>query len=150
MIVPGGADPVAAAAEGKATVLFAPAHADVASFRAQAEATGADLSSVRLVVGTTHDAGGWPHAALWGTPATGAVAAACAAGSRELHVFERHLVEVVDVNGTPVAPGVEGEILVTPLGRRGAPLLRFAPGARGSLSNAPCSCGRPGPLLRVS
>ena len=27
MIVPGGADPVAAAAEGKATVLFAPAHA---------------------------------------------------------------------------------------------------------------------------
>jgi ketosteroid isomerase-like protein len=150
MIVPGGADPVAAAAEGKATVLFAPAHADVAGFRAQAEASGADLSSVRLVVGTTHNAGGWPHAALWGTPATGAVAAACAPGSAALHVFDRHLIEVVDENGSPVADGVEGEILVTPLGRRGAPLLRFAPGARGSLSHAPCSCGRSGPLLRVS
>jgi ketosteroid isomerase-like protein len=148
ILVPGTPDAVDAAAAGGATVLFAPASADVPAFRARAGERGADLGALRLVVGTAADAAGWPHARLYGTPATGVVAGACTRRAG-LHVFDAHVVEIVRVNGEPAPPGIAGELLVTPLGRRGAPLLRLATGARASFVRGPCACGSPLPRIEI-
>jgi ketosteroid isomerase-like protein len=149
LVVPGTPDAVGAAAAGRATVLFASAHADVAAFRARANELGADLRTLRLVVGTVSDAAGWPHARLYGTPATGVVAAACRQGDG-LHVLESHILEIVGPGGAPVEPGAEGDVLVTPLGRRGAPLLRLATGARGAFVAGACACGSPLPRIGLA
>ena len=147
VVVSGTADPAAAAAETGATVLFAPAHSDVAAFRERAAGLGSGLPAVRLVVGTAADAAGWPHAPLLGSPPTGVVAAACGQGDG-LHVLPSQIVEITKPAGAPVEPGEPGELLVTPLGRRGAPLLRFAVGARGAFLEGACPCGSALPRLR--
>jgi ketosteroid isomerase-like protein len=149
VLVPGTPDTVGAAAAGGATVLFAPASADVPAFRARSSERGADLGGVRLVVGTAADAAGWPHARLYGTPPTGVVAGACTERAG-LHVFDAHVVEIVGADGSPARPGAPGELLVTPLGRRAAPLLRLATGARASLVDGPCACGSPLPRIELA
>ena len=57
------------------------------------------------------------------------------------------IVEIVDDNGRPLAPGETGEIVVTPLGVEGMPLLRFRTGDIGYLAGEPCACGRNTPRL---
>lgn len=57
------------------------------------------------------------------------------------------LVEVVDENGSRVPPGVPGEVVVTPLGVEGMPLIRFKTGDISFLLDAPCPCGRKSPRL---
>lgn len=56
-------------------------------------------------------------------------------------------VEIVR-DGRNVAPGEIGEIVVTDLLNRGMPFVRSATGDQGSLTDEPCSCGLPFPLLR--
>jgi ketosteroid isomerase-like protein len=114
LVVPAGPG---AAGLGSASVAFAPSHADVDAARGQ----------VRLVVGT---ADGVDRRFL-GSPETGVIAAACGHGSR-LHVLESQHVEI----------GEQAELLVTPLGRRGAPLLRYATGDRARFRpGSACPCG---------
>lgn len=61
------------------------------------------------------------------------------------------VVEIVAENGDPLPPGEVGEVVVTPLGIEGMPLLRFKTGDIGFLLDGPCGCGRNsarlGPIL---
>lgn len=65
------------------------------------------------------------------------------------HVRESELlVEVVDpLTGESVAPGEEGEVVVTTLVRRGMPLIRYRTGDVSRLLPGTCACGSP--LLRL-
>ena len=65
-----------------------------------------------------------------------------------IHVLaDQRLLEVVDEQGRPVAPGVEGEVVVTDLMNRAFPLLRYRLGDVAAWSPEPCACGRPFPVL---
>jgi phenylacetate-CoA ligase len=71
------------------------------------------------------------------------VAVECAEVRRGLHVNEDHfLPEVVDTSGEPVAPGVEGELVLTTLTKEALPVVRYRTGDVTSLDPAPCACGR--------
>lgn len=52
------------------------------------------------------------------------------------------IVEIVDKRGNPVPLGETGEVVVTPLGVEGMPVIRFRTGDIGYLLDEPCSCGR--------
>lgn len=66
-----------------------------------------------------------------------------------LHLTAEHLiVEVVDDQGRPVPPGVEGQVVITDLYNFGMPFVRYAIGDRAIAASAPCACGRGLPLLR--
>lgn len=65
----------------------------------------------------------------------------CVAGKGG-HVHpELMIVEIVDDNNNIVSDGSPGEIVVTPLGVEGYPLVRFRTGDVARLTNEPCSCG---------
>lgn len=51
-------------------------------------------------------------------------------------------VEIVDEQGVALPPGEVGEVVATPLGVTGMPLLRFRTGDIASLIDEPCACGR--------
>jgi phenylacetate-CoA ligase len=72
------------------------------------------------------------------------VASECIEARDGLHVHEDHfLVEVVDPeSGAPLAEGEEGELVFTTLLKEAIPLLRYRTGDIGSLTYAPCACGR--------
>lgn len=55
--------------------------------------------------------------------------------------------EIVDQNNQPVADGEVGEVVVTPLGVEGMPLIRFKTGDISFMIHEPCSCGRNTPRL---
>lgn len=61
------------------------------------------------------------------------------------------IVEILDAAGAPLPVGAVGEVVVTPLGVEGMPLLRFRTGDLSFLMDAPCRCGRNtvrlGPIL---
>jgi len=57
------------------------------------------------------------------------------------------VVEIVDEQGQPVAPGIPGEVVATPMQVTGMPLLRYRTGDIAVLHNEPCSCGRQTPRL---
>jgi len=56
-------------------------------------------------------------------------------------------IEIVDDEGHPVAPGSFGEVVATPLGVTGMPLIRFRTGDIATLHTDPCPCGRNTPRL---
>lgn len=60
---------------------------------------------------------------------------------------ELAVVEIVDDNGSVLPAGETGEVVVTPLGVRGMPLVRFRTGDVSFLIDEPCSCGRFSPRL---
>jgi len=72
------------------------------------------------------------------------VAAECIEVRDGLHVQEDHfLVEVVEPEtGAPLPEGDEGELVFTTLLKEAMPLLRYRTGDIGSLTLAPCACGR--------
>lgn len=83
----------------------------------------------------------------YGSRDGGELACECAAGS--LHIFGFHaLLEAVDDCDRPVPAGETGRLLVTCLDSRSYPLIRFDIGDQGALSDGPCSCGCPFPVLR--
>jgi len=63
---------------------------------------------------------------------------------RGLHVNEDHFIaEVIDPTSfEPVAPGDEGELILTTISKEGFPLVRYRTGDITSLNPAPCGCGR--------
>jgi len=79
----------------------------------------------------------------WGMTETGYGGAVECGAHAGLHVREADLlVEVIDPATGAVCPmGEPGEVVVTTLGRRAMPLLRYRTGDRGRLIDAPCACG---------
>ena len=55
--------------------------------------------------------------------------------------------EILDDQGLPVQPGRPGEVVVTPVGVRGMPLLRFRTGDIAVMHAETCLCGRSSPRL---
>lgn len=71
----------------------------------------------------------------------------CTAG-RGVHLQpELMYVEVIKENGDHAADGEAGEVVVTPLGVEGMPLLRYRTGDICHWHTAPCKCGRNTPRL---
>jgi phenylacetate-CoA ligase len=58
------------------------------------------------------------------------------------HVAEHILIEVVDDDGRPCAPGQTGRVLVTDLLNFATPLIRYVIGDYAEVGK-PCACGRP-------
>jgi phenylacetate-CoA ligase len=52
------------------------------------------------------------------------------------------IVEIVDDSGNVLGPGEIGEVVVTPLGIEGMPLIRFKTGDVSFIIDTPCKCGR--------
>jgi phenylacetate-CoA ligase len=72
------------------------------------------------------------------------VAAECVEGRAGSHLNEDHfLPEVVDpVTGVPLAPGEEGELVLTTLTKEALPLVRYRTGDVAAIHVEPCACGR--------
>lgn len=60
---------------------------------------------------------------------------------------ELAVLEIVDERGCPARPGVPGEVVLTPLGVEGMPLVRFRTGDISFRIDATCACGRRSPRL---
>ncbi len=61
---------------------------------------------------------------------------------------ENHILEILDDDGQPVPPGVEGNIAVTDLTNFGMPFIRYLNGDRGvMMADDHCACGRTLPRL---
>lgn len=57
------------------------------------------------------------------------------------------VIELLDDQNRPVPPGTPGEVVLTPLGIEGMPLIRFKTGDVSMLIDEPCRCGRRTPRL---
>lgn len=67
---------------------------------------------------------------------------------RGLHLTaDTHVVEVLDDDGRPAAPGAPGRVVVTDLIARTMPMLRYETGDRAGLVTGRCPCGRTSPRL---
>ena len=89
----------------------------------------------------------WPKARVFdhhGMTETGPVTFECPAQPGILHVIESaYVAEILSPEGNPVKRGEPGELILTPLGRAGAPLLRYKTGDMVKAVVAqPCKCGR--------
>ncbi len=71
----------------------------------------------------------------------------CSAGCGGHLLPELVVLEIIDEQGHPVAAGETGEVVVTPLGVEGTPLLRYRTGDIARLHTEPCRCGRKTPRL---
>ncbi len=60
---------------------------------------------------------------------------------------ELAIVEIVDENGLPVPDGEPGEVVVTPMGVEGMPLIRYRTGDVARLFGGQCKCGWNTPRL---
>jgi phenylacetate-CoA ligase len=65
------------------------------------------------------------------------------------HVHADNVVLEFLRDGHPVAPGEEGEVVVTGLVNRAMPLIRYRIGDLGALSARPCPCGRGLPTMEL-
>ncbi len=136
-----------------ATIAAGPPVRLLAAARVSACDGGAPIRLRAVLVSSDHAAaslrrgleGAWGCAVHdhWGMTETGYGGAVECAAHAGRHIREADLlVEVVDpVSGAPLAFGESGEIVITTLGRRALPLLRYRTGDRGRLIDAPCACG---------
>jgi phenylacetate-CoA ligase len=74
--------------------------------------------------------------------------AECKCGCGGHHHPELIICEVIDENGQVIENGGAGELVVTPIGVEGIPLLRFRTGDLVRIHTEPCRCGRTS--MRVS
>jgi phenylacetate-CoA ligase len=72
------------------------------------------------------------------------VACECVEQRDGLHIQEDHfMVEVIDpVSGRVLGEGEEGELVFTTLTKEALPMIRYRTGDLGTVSYAPCACGR--------
>jgi len=60
-----------------------------------------------------------------------------------LHIWEDHfLVEILDLEGEPCAPGERGELVLTSLTKEAMPLIRYHTGDVTYFLDEKCACGR--------
>lgn len=106
---------------------------------------GASLPAVRDRIESEWGARCFDHAGL---SEVGPFAYPCAAAGG-LHLDEDEFVcELLDPHdGTPVAAGAQGELVVTALGRVGFPVIRYATGDVVDHRAEPCPAGHPGRWL---
>jgi len=90
---------------------------------------------------------GCPVANGYGGRDAGFIAHQCPDGSMHI-TAEDIIVETLDAQGQPVAPGQAGEIVVTHLATGDFPFIRYRTGDVGVLGTEPCKCGRGLPLLK--
>jgi phenylacetate-CoA ligase len=84
----------------------------------------------------------------YGARDAGFIAHECPEGG--MHIAAEHIiVEVCDTFGNILPPGEVGEIVITNLDGLAMPLIRYATGDLGALSEEHCSCGRGLPLMKV-
>lgn len=90
---------------------------------------------------------GCPVANGYGGRDAGFIAHQCPHG--RMHVTaEDIVVEIVDRDGQPVAPGTLGEIVVTHLATRDYPFIRYRTGDMAVMATDGCACGRGLPVLQ--
>lgn len=66
-----------------------------------------------------------------------------------MHINSPHIIlECLDANDQPVAPGESGKLVVTDLNNFGMPLIRYRVEDVGVLTEKPCVCGRSTPILK--
>jgi len=88
-----------------------------------------------------------PVSNRYGCEEVGLIAAECPE-HRGMHTnWEHVIVECLRPDGTPAAPGEEGEVVVTDLLNQGMPLIRYRVEDVAVPSDRVCSCGRTAPLL---
>jgi phenylacetate-CoA ligase len=90
------------------------------------------------------------QAQVFGTYASSEMATAfcdCIHGAGGHLQPELIVIEILDEAGNPVPDGAYGEVVATPLGVEGMPLLRFRTGDICRLIVEPCACGRNAPRL---
>jgi phenylacetate-CoA ligase len=106
---------------------------------------GASLPAVRDRIESEWGARCFDHAGL---TEVGSFGYPCAAAGG-LHLAEDEFVcELLDPHdGEPVAPGAEGELVVTALGRAGFPVIRYATGDVVDHHSEPCPAGHVGRWL---
>ncbi len=66
----------------------------------------------------------------------------CPQGHGGHHHPELLIVEILDPEGNPVPPGIEGEVTITTIGVEAMPLLRYRTGDICTYYTEPCKCGR--------
>ena len=93
------------------------------------------------------EAFGAPVANGYGGRDAGFLAHECPEGGMHI-TAEDVIIEILDPQGQPVAPGDSGAIVVTHLASRDFPFIRYATGDVGALDPEPCPCGRNLPLLK--
>ncbi|ULQ51485.1 phenylacetate--CoA ligase family protein [Flavihumibacter fluvii] len=71
----------------------------------------------------------------------------CSAGKGGHLLADLLVLELLDDNNQPVAPGQPGEVTITTLGVEGMPLLRYKTGDICRQIDEPCACGRNTPRL---
>jgi len=99
---------------------------------------GASIPATRRRIEAAWGAACIDHTGLTEVGATGFT---CRAG--ELHLNESEFIaEVIDPETGAPAPGGEGELVITNLGREGSPVVRYRTGDRVRLLRDRCACGR--------
>lgn len=102
---------------------------------------GGSVPSVRQTIEEGWRARVFDHS---GMTEIGSLGIECPQNPLGLHMLEPECIaEVIDPDtGQPVPPGVEGELVLTNLGRWGSPLIRYRTGDRVVADPEPCPCGR--------
>jgi len=88
----------------------------------------------------TESFGGAPVANNYGSREAGFIAHECPQG--RMHITSENVIVEIVRDGEPVAPGEDGEIVVTQLDCHAMPFVRYRTSDVGSLSDEPCPCGR--------
>ena len=83
----------------------------------------------------------------YGCEEVGLIASECPAHSGMHLNVDQLLIEFLDDDDRPVAPGSTGRIVVTDLMNRAMPFIRYELEDRGAPLGGPCSCGRGLPLM---
>ena len=85
---------------------------------------------------------GVPIGVGYGLNEIGVVASCCPEAGR-YHVHDENcLVEIIDEDGNPSAPGSDGRIIVTSLANFAMPFIRYDTGDIAQALEGPCPCGR--------
>jgi phenylacetate-CoA ligase len=102
---------------------------------------GGNIPTTRARIEAEWDARVYDHT---GMTEIGASGIECREAPGGVHILEPEIIpEIIDLQTTaPVPCGSVGELVLTNLGRRGSPLIRYRTGDLVQASTQPCPCGR--------